>query len=111
MSRGVRRSCTAERIELFAPPLGVRLPFSITERSCELASGDVIVLHSDGVYESRNEQGEIYGLERLEKTIADQPQDTSADALRDAIVRDVQAFRGNAAQEDDVTVVVPRLRA
>ena len=106
----IRRDSSAQRIELFAPPLGVRLPISIREQTCDLAAGDVLVLHSDGIYESRNESGEIYGLERLEQTIAAQPHDATAEALRDAIVRDVESFRGSAAQEDDVTVVVARFR-
>jgi Stage II sporulation protein E (SpoIIE) len=103
----VRRNGSAEFIDLFAPPLGVRLPFSIAERTCDLAPGDLLVLHSDGVYEARNADGESYGLERLARLVA--AHDGSAASLRDAILRDVEAFRGTAPQEDDVTVVVVKI--
>src|SRR5262249_28741157 len=105
----IRRDDAVETVELFAPPLGVRLPISIFERTIDLASGDVLVLHSDGVYESRNSDGELYGLERLTHMIAAQNRDASASQIRDAIMRDVEVFRGLAAQEDDVTVVVAKV--
>lgn len=94
-------------IDLFAPPLGVRLPVTIPQRTIDLLPGDVFVLHSDGIYETRNESGEIYGLERLAEVV--QAHDGSAEALRDAILKDVEQFRGSELQDDDVTVVVARL--
>lgn len=103
----VRRDGSAAFIDLFAPPLGVRLPFSIAEHTCDLAPGDLLVLHSDGVYEARNPGGETYGLERLADVVAGH--EGSAASLCDAILRDVEAFRGTGPQEDDVTVVVAKL--
>lgn len=103
----VRRGDATQTIEAFAPPLGVRLPFRVAERSIDVQSGDILVVHSDGVYESRNADGEEYGLERLRRLIASQPAGASAAELRDAIVRDAERFRGRA-QDDDVTVVVAR---
>lgn len=107
----VRHNGSIRTIELFAPPLGVRLPLEIPEVTLDLAPGDVFVLHSDGVYESRNANDEAYGLERLESLILSHPPHGSAASLRDAIARDVEAFRGGAAQEDDVTIVVGKLMA
>ncbi|PYQ29515.1 MAG: hypothetical protein DMF56_11150 [Acidobacteria bacterium] len=94
-------------IDLFAPPLGVRLPVTIPQRTIDLLPGDVFVLHSDGVYETRNEAGETYGLERLAALV--QQHDGSAESLRDAILKDVECFRGSELQDDDVTVVVAKL--
>lgn len=104
----LRRGTDTRVIEAFAPPLGVRLPFSSRTQSIDLEPGDVIVIHSDGVYESRNAAGEEYGLERLQTFIAAQPANATAEQLRDAIVRDVERFRGRA-QDDDVTIVVARV--
>lgn len=100
---------TVETVELFAPPLGVRLPVAIPQRTLDLRPGDVFVLHSDGVYETRSEADETYGLERLAQVVRENIS-LDAEALRDAIVADVERFRGGAAQEDDVTVVVARVR-
>ena len=104
----VFRNGVASAVELFAPPLGVRLPFRVPSRAIAFSSGDVFVLHSDGVYESLNPAGESYGLERLQGLIASQD-GASAAGIRDAIVKDVEAFRAGVAQEDDVTVVVARV--
>jgi hypothetical protein len=96
-------------IELYAPPLGVRLPVEIPQRTLEVAGGDVFVLHSDGVYETRNAAGEEYGLDRLADVVQRDGGGT-AEELRNAILRDVASFRGATEAEDDVTVVVCRVK-
>jgi sigma-B regulation protein RsbU (phosphoserine phosphatase) len=103
-----RRNGDVSSIELFAPPLGVRLPIRIPHRETSFAAGDVFVLHTDGVYESMNPAGESYGIERIEAVVRDRGDATAAE-IRDAIVRDVDRFRGGGAQMDDATVVVARI--
>jgi serine phosphatase RsbU (regulator of sigma subunit) len=104
-----RADGTLETLELFAPPLGVRLPVAIPQRTVDARPGDIFVLHSDGIYETRNAREEIYGLERLGNVIRRHAAE-SAQALRDAIVADVDQFRGSATPDDDVTVVVAKMR-
>ncbi len=105
----VRQAAGTRILDAFAPPLGVRLPFAPAEVTLDFESGDAVVIHSDGVYESRNTAGEEYGLERLQRLVAAQPSAASAEAIRDAIVRDMEQFRGRP-QDDDATVVVARVR-
>jgi hypothetical protein len=105
----VRSSGLVEAVELFAPPLGVRLPHRIPSREMAFRSGDVFVLHSDGVYESQSPSGESYGLERL-VSVVESAGGADAAAIREAILRDVETFRAGGAQQDDVTVVVARVR-
>jgi hypothetical protein len=100
-----RADGSIDTINLYAPPLGVRLPVDIPQRRFPFIAGDVFVLHSDGIYEARNPEGEFYGLERLGLVIREQ-RGLPADALRDAIVEDVTRFRGTNEQDDDMTVVV-----
>ena len=95
-------------IDLFAPPLGVRLPVSIPQRALAFAPGDTFVLHSDGIYETRTAADEVYGIERLESVVSHHGGGT-AEELRDAILRDVAAFRGVVEQDDDITIVVCRI--
>jgi serine phosphatase RsbU (regulator of sigma subunit) len=104
-----RADGVVESINLFATPLGVRLPVHIPQRTIDVASGDTLVLHSDGIYETRSPAGEDYGLERLEEVVRTQGGAGSAEELRDAILRDVAAFRGSDDAVDDVTVVVCRV--
>ena len=103
-----RADGSVESIDLFAPPLGVRLPVAIPQRTLDVASGDTFVLHSDGVYETRSPRGEDYGMERLEEVVRAHG-GGSAEELRDAILRDVTDFRGSDDAADDVTVVVCRV--
>ncbi|MBV8516129.1 MAG: PP2C family protein-serine/threonine phosphatase [Acidobacteria bacterium] len=99
---------SVETIDLYAPPLGVKLPVAIPQRQLTFASGDVFVLHSDGIYETTNARGDTYGFERLERVVAEHGA-ARAEELRDAILRDVAAFRGERELHDDITIVVARI--
>jgi len=103
-----RADGTVETIDLYAPPLGVRLPVAIPQRTIDVARGDVFVLHSDGIYETRSPAGEDYGLDRLTEVVRMHGGGT-AEELRDAILAAVAAFRGGTDAADDVTIVVGRL--
>jgi hypothetical protein len=105
----VCRGTSTRLIEAFAPPLGVRLPFQPAEETTDFETGDVLVIHSDGVYESRNAAGEEYGLDRLQRIVAAQPVAASAEQVRDAIAQDIEMFRGRP-QDDDATIVVIQVR-
>ena len=102
-----RANGEVETIDLFAPPLGVRLPVNIPQRQLDVATGDVFVLHSDGIYETLNGDGDTYGLDRLAAVVRDH--NGTAQSLRDAIVGDVERFRGSTVQGDDMTVVVAKV--
>jgi hypothetical protein len=105
----VRRSDgMVETINLYAPPLGVRLPVDIPQRRIDVRAGDVIVLHSDGIYETRSADDDVYGLDRIARIIQEQG-GGNAEALRDALLDDVAEFRGTREQDDDITLVVCRL--
>lgn len=86
--------------------LGVDSSFVFSDSShppCQ--SGDIIVIGTDGINETRNKDEETFGHKRLEKIIQDHAQD-SANVIQDAIVNQVTLFRGNHAQEDDITLVI-----
>jgi sigma-B regulation protein RsbU (phosphoserine phosphatase) len=68
-------------------------------------SGDVVVIGTDGIWEARNEAEELFGKDRLRETIAAHA-DESASHIYAAILDAVAAYRGDAPQEDDVTLVV-----
>jgi sigma-B regulation protein RsbU (phosphoserine phosphatase) len=66
---------------------------------------DIILIGTDGIHEARNESGEMFGQDRLREIIR-QHAGTSARAIREAVIDTLQDFRGNAPQEDDITLVV-----
>lgn len=70
--------------------------------------GDIILIGTDGIHETRNEQGDMFGQSRLRKIIREHPDQSSA-SIKDAIIESLQHFRKNASQEDDITLVAIKL--
>jgi serine phosphatase RsbU (regulator of sigma subunit) len=76
-----------------------------TDSEVHLDVGDVIVAYTDGIVESRDAAGKIFGLERLRSEIADSG-GQSIDELRERIWRKLHAFC--PTPEDDVSLVIVR---
>jgi len=100
-----------EEVVLPALPLGAPLRTAFDERTVPFHPGDTFVLHTDGIYESLGADGSPYGMCRLAAVVGGKGADVTAEDLRDAVLRDLSAFRGAAVQEDDVTLVVMKVRA
>jgi serine phosphatase RsbU (regulator of sigma subunit) len=70
-----------------------------------LEPGDVFVLYTDGVVESRSPAGEEYGYDRLLDTLrAHRHED--ADELHASLLADLNAFIGQPQYSDDMTLLV-----
>ena len=72
------------------------------------APGSVVVIGTDGITETRNPAGELFGAERVRQVISANASRPAA-AIQAAIIEVIQTFRGEAPQEDDVTLVVAKL--
>jgi hypothetical protein len=70
-----------------------------------LVPGDVILFYTDGVIETLNLAGEEFGEERLASVLCAH-RDEPAEAIADAIDVAVRGFAGDAAQYDDLTLIV-----
>jgi len=90
---------------LAAMPLGALKPAV----SVDMAPGDLMVLLSDGIYEYRNARDEEFGEPRVEALVREHHAKGAAE-LASIILVAVQAFAGNAMQEDDMTVVLVKRR-
>jgi serine phosphatase RsbU (regulator of sigma subunit) len=75
------------------------------EREVALEVKDKIILFTDGLVEIRNEEGELFTSNRLEKLVLKYC-DLPAQEFVDAIVAEVQTFRADQSFEDDVTLFV-----
>jgi serine phosphatase RsbU (regulator of sigma subunit) len=91
-------------------PLGTRLDPGLDEQSHSIRAGDTLVFYTDGVFEICNLQGECFGEERLEGQVHRSEKSGSARQIRDDILNGVSNFKGDAAQEDDLTLLVLKLR-
>ncbi|MCY1275564.1 Chemotaxis response regulator protein-glutamate methylesterase [compost metagenome] len=104
----LRRAATGELLPLVSRhlPLGVRDQgsFSAHFESYPIETGDCILLVSDGVLETRNDNDETFGDERLRAVF-----DANSDGNRlfDEIQLALSAFRGHA--QDDVSMIEIRM--
>ncbi|MEO0584526.1 MAG: PP2C family protein-serine/threonine phosphatase, partial [Bacteroidota bacterium] len=84
-----------------------RFPLSTYVRDVEsftFQSGDFLVLYTDGILEARNEKGEEYGYERLEKAIRIFCEG-SVEEMSQGIVESVKTF-AHSDLDDDYTVLI-----
>jgi sigma-B regulation protein RsbU (phosphoserine phosphatase) len=98
----------ARQIELAGVPLGSFPGSSYDEVSFDLASGDVFVFCSDGVFEAADAREEEFGAARL-IAVVEACKTGTARHLVDAIFAEVQAFRGDTPPNDDMTAVAIRI--
>lgn len=78
-------------------------------RQILLFPGDKLVIYTDGLVEARSVEGQPYSQERLH-TLLTEGAKLGADALRDIILADVQAFTGRKIPTDDITLLVMEIQ-
>ena len=88
-------------------PLGLIPGTEYHQTAVGLASGDLLVLYTDGINEAENEAGVQLGLDCL-LSMAHRLPVSSATAAGEALMAAVARFRGNAPAKDDATVVALR---
>lgn len=88
--------------------LGAKENSPYTSKAFPLAADDVLVLYTDGITEANNEQGAMYGEDRLRAVITSSAGRAAGEIL-DAILADVKTFSGSAPQYDDITLMVIRV--
>jgi phosphoserine phosphatase RsbU/P len=91
-------------------PLGVMDKLVYQEyRTAGLAKGSVLLIGTDGIWEARNPDGEMFGKDRLRNVIRANAEG-SADEIAEAIERSVRVFGDGRAIQDDITFVVVKVR-
>jgi sigma-B regulation protein RsbU (phosphoserine phosphatase) len=88
--------------------LGLLPNLILQESSLTFEPGDTLVCYSDGATDAvRPTDGQMYGLSRLEKIVV-QHGHRSAQELVEIIVDDIDNFRQDAEQPDDLTLLVTK---
>jgi serine phosphatase RsbU (regulator of sigma subunit) len=110
----VRRvSREMERLEAGGPPFGIPVPIEARLKyhsgRLHLHPGDMLFVFTDGLTEGINEADEEYGEDRLLAILQNRPAETAAETLN-SVMKDVNAFVGQARQHDDITALVLRVR-
>ncbi|PZU95732.1 MAG: diguanylate cyclase [Pseudanabaena sp.] len=105
----VRKNGVVERFDTIdlGFPIGLEEEIAdfLSQKCIHLATGDVVVLYTDGITEAANEVNQMYGVDRLCKVIrnnVDQP----AIAIRRAVINDLRSHIGTQKVYDDITLLV-----
>ncbi len=89
--------------------IGVKEEFPYEQESLTLETGDVLLMYTDGLIEAENDHNELFGEERLSILLQEQchlpPQE-----MINHIVDQVRLFSGNSNFQDDVSLVVMKVK-
>jgi hypothetical protein len=85
--------------------LGLSGETRFTTEEVTLATGQSLVIYSDGLTEAQNEAGEFFGLDRL-KILCNECRGISGQSFGERVVAAVTAFEGEARRTDDLSLVI-----
>jgi len=96
-----------ERLETGGVPLGIIPSAQYTCGEVALASGDVLLVFTDGLVEAENDREEEYGEARMWAALNSNASGTASQIV-DAVMASADQFVGSAPQHDDITCLVLR---
>ncbi len=89
--------------------MGIDPSFHYTENvKFGLTEGQIIVIGTDGIWETRNGSGDMFGRNRLKDLIRSNYR-SSADSIMRSVIDALEDYRENTKQADDVTLVVIKI--
>jgi len=101
----IRRSGEIDRLHASSYPLGMLASAEYKEGSIEMLPGEIMLAYSDGLTELMNEQGEEYGVERLERLLPEL-RDQTPKAIGARILQEAEEFMGEARPGDDLSLAI-----
>ena len=90
-------------------PLGIFADaISGSAQSIQLAPGDILLVGTDGLWETRNVHDQMFGIQRLRQILASWA-DRSSTEITDAIFTKITRFCPDDRPEDDLTAMVIKI--
>jgi serine phosphatase RsbU (regulator of sigma subunit) len=89
-------------------PIALYAGHGYSERRIHVEHGDLLFFYTDGLVETENASGEMFGAERLQQLLAE-VQSRDIDAILLQIEERVRAFRGTVEPFDDATMMALRV--
>ncbi|MBQ0002527.1 MAG: SpoIIE family protein phosphatase [Treponema sp.] len=90
-------------------PVGVEKNTEYADNEIQVKSGDIVVTCTDGLLEALNNDGKQYSKANLEKVIK-QSHSLEGKVIANKIKDDVKKFCGTAAQHDDQSILVIKIK-
>ena len=91
-------------------PLAVSEDESYKQHGRKINSGHIVVIGTDGIWESQNPAGEMFEKENFKKVIAEHAE-LPAQGILDAVISALDNFCRPREKDDDVTLVVVKVAA
>ena len=85
--------------------IGFMQGYNYKQGELKLEKGDIVLYYTDGITEAENPNKELFGFERLEKVIYDNRYN-DVDIIKENILNEINIFRRDYSQVDDLTFVV-----
>jgi sigma-B regulation protein RsbU (phosphoserine phosphatase) len=83
-------------------------PYVESQRD-RLGAGQIILLSTDGIWEARNPQDQMFGRQAVSDIIRRHAHATAAE-IQDAILTELNRFQQEIAPADDITLVIVKVR-
>ena len=93
-----------------ALPLGVSTKTAYQEYQRKIRPGQIILIGTDGIWESHNTHHEMFGKQRFKDIIRSQA-DKPAKEILDSVITGLDEFRHPLEKEDDVTLVIIKVES
>ena len=82
---------------------GIDVSFPTTDFS--MSDGDILLLYTDGLTESQNENLEPFGIERVEHVLSKNAKKPAVQIM-DSLMYELEAFTDGVPKSDDVSVII-----
>jgi serine phosphatase RsbU (regulator of sigma subunit) len=98
---------TVRALNVAGTPLGILPDATYRQTTATLAQPGGLLLYTDGLTESLNAEGEMFGHDRLAEWVrARAPLPATAEELRDQLAGELSRFRGAAPLRDDQAFLI-----
>ncbi|MBI4582604.1 MAG: SpoIIE family protein phosphatase [Planctomycetes bacterium] len=103
----VRESGALEMLEATDPAFNITPWEKFTCHQFQLLPGDLLLLFTDGLIEAENDQGEMFGKDRLAACLQ-RHRDQDLTLIRKEIFSELDSFAENGGPQDDRTLILVR---
>jgi sigma-B regulation protein RsbU (phosphoserine phosphatase) len=104
----LRNDGSVEQLIEGGAPFGILPRVQYEERPISVRPGEVMLWYTDGVTDATDEQGELFGAERLEDMLRKNRRKPATEILHD-IHREITGFADDGSTMDDVTMIVVKI--
>ncbi len=90
-------------------PLGIFKETEYEEMESAITPGQIIAIGTDGIWETVNAQGVLFGKEKLKEIIRAKAEGSATEMVA-SIIEATDAFRGPVERRDDITIVIVKVQ-